>query len=108
MSAWSQVSADPNSTTDRNISQEQKHEPGIGRDIGSGVGTIGAGVATGAGHVAKGTAKGGVDLVTLHPLRAGASVGQGAVIGGKDATVGTAKGTGKIAKGIGKAFKKLL
>jgi hypothetical protein len=49
-----------------------------------------------------------VDLVTLHPLSAGASVGKGAVIGGKDATVGTAKGTGKIAKGIGTAFKKLL
>jgi hypothetical protein len=108
MSAWSQVSSDPNSTTDRNISQEQKHERGIGREIGSGAGTIGTGVAKGAGNLAKGTAKGGVDLVTLHPLSAGASIGKGAVIGSKDATVGTAKGTGKIAKGIGKAFKKLL
>jgi hypothetical protein len=32
MLAWSQVSSDPNLTTDRNISQEQKHEPGIGRE----------------------------------------------------------------------------
>jgi hypothetical protein len=108
MLAWSQVSSDPNLTTDRNISQEQKHEPGVGTEIGSGAGTIGTGVAKGAGNLAKGTAKGGVDLVTLHPLRAGGSVGKGVVIGGKDATVGTAKGTGKIAKGIGKAFKKLL
>jgi hypothetical protein len=57
--------------------------------------------------LAKGTAKGAADLVTLHPLQAGASVGKGAVVAGKDVGVGTAKGTGRIAKGLGKALKKL-
>ena len=50
------------------------------------------------------TAKGAGDLITLHPVQAGASVGKGAVVAGKDVTVGTAKGTGKIAKGVGKAL----
>src|SRR5215469_16630219 len=95
MSAWSQVNLELKSTSNRNISEAPKHEPGIGGEIGSGAGTIGAGVAKGAGNLAKGTAKGGVDLVTLHPLRAGASIGKGAVIRwqGRDSEYG--KGRGK-------------
>jgi hypothetical protein len=48
-----------------------------------------------------------VDLATLHPVNAAASVGKGAVVAGKDVGVGSAKGAGKITRGIGKAFKKL-
>jgi hypothetical protein len=107
MSAWSQASPDPDSTTDHKIAQDQKHEPGPGREIGNGAGTVGLGVAKGAGNLAKGTAKGAANLVTLHPVRAGASVGTGAAIAGKGVAVGTTKGSGKIAKGIGRAFKKL-
>jgi len=107
ISGWGQASPDPDSTTDHKIAQEQKHEPGAGREIGNGAGTVGIGVAKGAGTVAKGTAKGAANLVTLHPVRAGASVGTGAAVAGKDVAVGTAKGSGKIAKGIGRAFKKL-
>jgi hypothetical protein len=88
-------------------SDEPKHEPGPGKQIGSGAGNIGAGAAKGAGNVAKGAGKGAVDLVTLHPVNAAASVGKGAVVGGKNLTVGTVKGTGKIGKGIGRAVKKL-
>jgi len=76
--------------------------------IGSGSADIGKGVAKGAGHVAKGTAAGVVQLATLHPLNAGASVGKGAVSAGKDVGVGTVKGAGKIAKGIGRGIKKIL
>ena len=106
MSALGQSGHDQNATTDQKRA-EHKSEPGPGREIGNGAGTIGTGVAKGTGNLAKGTAKGAVDLVTLHPLQAGASVGKGTVVAGKDVTVGTAKGTGKIAKGIGRAFKKL-
>jgi hypothetical protein len=86
---------------------EPKHEPGAGREIGSGAGDIGTGAAKGAGNLAKGTGKGAVNLVTLHPIDAAASVGKGAASAGKDVSVGTVKGTGKIGKGIGRAFKKL-
>jgi hypothetical protein len=55
----------------------------------------------------KGTAQGAANLITLHPVRAGAFVGTGAAIAGKDVAVGTVKGSGKIAKGIGRAFKKV-
>jgi hypothetical protein len=107
MSAWGQASPDPDSTTDHKIAQEQKHEPGPCREIGNGAGTVGIGVAKGAGNLAKGTGKGAANLVTLHPVRAGASVGTGAAVAGKDVAVGTVKGSGKIAKGIGRGFKKL-
>ena len=75
--------------------------------MGAGAGTIGLGVAKGAGAAAKGTARGAVDLVTLHPINAATSVGKGAATAGKDVTVGTVKGTGKIGKGVGRVFKKL-
>lgn len=84
-----------------------RHEPSPGKQIGSGAGDIGKGTAKGAGHLAKGTGQGAIDLVTLHPINAAGSVGKGAAVAGKDVTVGAAKGTGKIGKGIGRAFKKL-
>ena len=77
-------------------------------EIGSGVGTAAGGVAKGAGSAATGAAKGAVDLVTLHPLDAGAAVGTGAAKAGKDVAVGSVKGVGKIGKGVGHALKKIL
>lgn len=74
-------------------------------DVGSGAADIGKGAGGAAGNVAKGTGKGVVDLVTLHPVNAAGDVGKGAVVGGKDLAVGSAKGTGKIVKGTGKALK---
>jgi len=95
ISGWGQSSAD------------QKHQPGAAREIGSGAGTVGTGAAKGAGDVAKGTGKGAANLVTLHPINAGVSIGEGAATAGKDVTVGTVKGTGKVAKGVGRVFTKL-
>jgi hypothetical protein len=103
-SAWSQSNPDTNQTGQ---SKEQKREPGAGREIGAGAGAIGIGAAKGTGAAAKGTAKGAADLVTLHPIDAGVSVGKGAATAGKDVTVGAAKGTGKVSKGIGRVFRKL-
>ncbi len=94
--AWPQSQAD-----------NQKHDRGPGTEIGSGAGDIGKGAAKGAGNLAKGTGQGALDLVTLHPINAAASLGKGAVVGGKDVAVGAVKGTGKIGKGIGKAVEKL-
>ena len=88
-------------------SDEPQREPGPGREIGSGAGDIGKGAAKGAGNLAKGTGQGALDLVTLHPIDAAASVGKGAVLAGKDVSVGTVKGTGKMGRGIGRAIKKL-
>ena len=85
----------------------KKPEPGAAREIGSGAGTVGVGAAKGAGEAGKGVAKGAGNLVTLHPIRAGESVGKGAAIAGKDVAVGTAKGTGKMVKGVGRAIKHL-
>ncbi len=82
-------------------------EPGPGRQIGSGVGTIGLGAAKGAGHLALGTAKGLGQLLTLHPVGAGVSIVKGAGTAGKDVTVGTVRGTGRIGKGIGRELKKI-
>src|SRR5581483_11289920 len=87
--------------------QHKKSGPGAAADIGGGAGSVGSGAAKGAGNIAKGTAKGAADLVTLHPIDAGASVAGGAVSAGKDVTVGTAKGAGKVTRGVGKVFKKI-
>lgn len=100
--AWAQ--SQPNQPINN---PEPRHHTGAGKDIGSGTGNVGKGAAKGAGNVAKGAGKGAVDLVTLHPVNAAASVGKGAGVAGKDVTVGTVKGTGKIGRGIGKALKKL-
>ena len=105
LSAWSQSGTDQNSAG--SLKREQKHERGAAREIGSGAGNVGVGAAKGAGEIGKGAGKSAADLVTLHPVGAGASVGKGAAKAGKDVTVGTAKGTGKISKGIGRAFKHL-
>ena len=103
LAARSQSGVDPNSAS--RPKQQQKHTRGAAKEIGSGAGSVGVGAAKGAGDVGKGAGKGAVDLVTLHPVEAGASVGKGAAKAGKDVTVGTAKGTGKVTKGIGRAFK---
>jgi hypothetical protein len=105
--AWSQSNPDTPETNPPNQSKEKKHELGAAREMVAGVGAIGVGAAKGTGAAAKGIGKGAVDLVTLHPIDAGASVGKGAVTAGKDVTVGAAKGTGKITKGVGRVFKKL-
>ena len=76
--------------------------------IRSGAGNIGTGAVQGARDLAKGTAKGAVNLATLHPIDAGVSIGKGAGAAGKDVAVGTVKGTGKIGKGVGRAIKKVL
>lgn len=86
---------------------QSQAEPGVAREIGSGAGTVGVGAAKGAGEIAKGTGKAAADLVTLHPIDAGASIGKGAASAGKDVTAGTVRGTGKVAKGVGRAFKHL-
>ena len=93
--------------TEERTAPEKKTTPGSGKEIGSGVANVGTGAAKGAGDLAKGTGKGALSLVTLHPIDAAANVGKGAVSAGKDVSVGTVKGTGKMAKGVGKAFKKL-
>jgi hypothetical protein len=87
--------------------QNTKHHGGAAKEIGSGAGDIGKGTAKGAGHLAAGTGKGALDLVTLHPIDAAASLGKGAGKAGIDAGTGAVKGTGKIGKGIGKAIKHL-
>jgi hypothetical protein len=102
--AWSQSNPDANPN---GKSKEEKHEPGAAREMGAGAGAIGTGAAKGTGAAAKGVGKGAADLVTLHPINAGVSVGKGAATAVKDVTVGTAKGTGKVTKGIGRVFKKL-
>jgi|SRR5579872_3669659 len=85
----------------------QKPERGAAKEVAAGVGTVGLGAAKGAGDLAKGTGKGAVNLVTLHPINAAGSIGKGAASAGKDVTVGTVKGSGKVGKGIGRAFKHL-
>jgi len=87
--------------------RQPQHKPSAGKQIGSGAGDIGIGTAKGAGAAAKGVGKGAVDLVTLHPIDAAASVGGGAVGAGKDVAVGTLKGSGRIARGVGHGLRKL-
>jgi hypothetical protein len=65
-------------------------------EYGSGVGDAGKGAAGGAGNAAKGAGQ----IVTLHPIAGGKSVGKG----GKDVVEGAGKGTGKVVKGTGKIF----
>jgi hypothetical protein len=99
----------PVSGQDSAASQKPAHHEKKGRspggDVASGTGDIGKGAAKGAGNLAVGAGKGAVDLVTLHPIDAAASVGKGGVVAGKDVGVGTVKGTGKIAKGVGRGIK---
>jgi hypothetical protein len=74
LTAWSQSNPETKPT---GPSTEEKREPGAAREIGAGAEAIGTGAAKGVGAVPKGTAKGAVDLVTLHPIDAGVSVGKG-------------------------------
>jgi len=98
----------PDHSSKRTKSRKDKKQRGAAGEIGSGVGSTAGGVAKGAGSAASGVGKGAVDLATLHPIDAGASVGTGAVKAGKDVTVGSVKGAGKVGKGVGKAIKKIL
>jgi hypothetical protein len=75
-----------------------------GREIAGGAGNIGGGAAKRAGHLARGAGNGAVDLVTLHPIDAGVSVGRGAVNAGRDVGVGAARMTHGIGRAIGKVF----
>jgi hypothetical protein len=87
--------------------QQPAAAPGVrsaGGDVGHGSEDIGKGAGGAAGNVAKGTGKGAVDLVTLHPVDAAGNVGKGVGVGAKDAGVGVAKGTGDIAKGTGRGI----
>jgi hypothetical protein len=93
------------SRTDTKATHNQKKGRSAGGEVASGTGDIGKGAAKGAGNLAAGTGKGAVDLVTLHPIDAAASVGKGGASAGKNVAVGTVKGTGKIAKGVGKGIK---
>jgi len=83
----------------------EKKTRSAGGEVASGTGDIGKGAAKGAGSLAAGTGKGAVNLVTLHPIDAAASVGKGGVVAGKDVAVGTTKGSAKIVTGIGKGIK---
>ena len=74
-------------------------------EMASGAGDIGKGAAKGAGSLAAGAGRGAVDLVTLHPIDAAASVGKGGVSAGTHIAVGTTKGTAKILTGVGKGIK---
>jgi hypothetical protein len=101
-------SADTQASAAKSGNKNAKPTPGAGKDIGGGAANVGEGASKGVGDVAKGTAKGAVDLVTLHPIGAATSVADGAASAGKDVAVGTAKGVGKVGRGVGKLFKKVL
>ncbi len=103
VSVWGQQTATQTAPAQTAKPQVQGRSPG--GDIGSGAGDIGKGAAGGVGNVAKGTGKGAVDLVTLHPVNAAGNVGKGAAVGAKDVGVGAVKGTGKVTKGIGRGIK---
>jgi len=99
MCAWAQSQPDGN--------VRRGHGRGAAKEMASGAGDLGLGAAKGAGNLAKGAGRGVVDLATLHPINAAASLGRGAGAAAKDAGVGALKGTAKIGLGVGKAFKKL-
>jgi len=99
------AASDQSSASNPKSVHSQKKGRSPGGDVASGTGDIGKGAAKGAGNLALGAGKGAVDLVTLHPIDAAASVGKGGVVAGKDVGVGTVKGTGKIVKGVGRGIK---
>jgi len=92
--------------------EQQKVEPGPGKEVGKGGEDIGKGAGKGAESLGKGTAGAAGNLVTLHPGHAAADLGKGAGGAGKDVGVGTGKGAAKLgkgsAKGIGKLGKKIV
>jgi hypothetical protein len=91
----------------QSIEKHKGKNRGPGKEAAKGGEDIGKGVGKGAESAGKGTAGAAADLVTLHPIDAGASLGSGAAGAGKDVGVGSAKGTAKIGKGVGSGFKKL-
>jgi len=98
------AASDQSPSANTNAHPQKKHRS-AGGEVASGTGDIGKGAAKGAGNLAAGAGKGAVDLVTLHPIDAAASVGKGGVSAGKNVGVGTVKGTGKIVTGVGKGIK---
>jgi hypothetical protein len=75
VAASAQSSTEQSASGVQNSGKTQKEQPGVGSEMGRGAGDIGSGAAKGAGAAAKGTAAAAGDLVTLHPIKAGASVG---------------------------------
>jgi hypothetical protein len=91
--------------------ENQKAQPGPGKEVGKGSEDIGKGAGKGAESLGKGTAGAAGNLVTLHPGHAATDLGKGGAGAGKDVGVGTGKGAAKIgkgsARGIGKLGKKI-
>src|ERR1700686_3527379 len=91
--------------------ENQKAQPGVGKEVGKGGEDIGKGAGKGAESLGKGTAGAAGNLATLHPGHAAADLGKGAAGAGKEVGVGTGKGAAKIgsgsARGIGKLGKKM-
>jgi hypothetical protein len=104
--AYGQTSSTPPSAPQPDQTQPAAHPEtrSPGGDVGSGAGDLGKGAGGAAGNVGKGVGEGAGDLVTLHPARAGETLGKGVGKGAKDAGVGVGKGTGKIAKGTGRGI----
>ena len=99
--------ADQQATAASQSIKKEGKKRGPGKTAAKGGEDIGKGVGKGAVSAGKGAGGAAVDLATLHPIDAGASLGKGAAGAGKDVGVGSAKGTAKIGKGIGGGFKKL-
>src|SRR6266436_1623622 len=87
--------------------ENQKVQPGPGKEVGKGGEDIGKGAGKGAESLGKGTAGAAGNLVTLHPGHAAADLGKGAAGAGKDVGVGTGKGAAKFGKGSGRGIGKL-
>jgi hypothetical protein len=87
--------------------ENQKAQPGPGKEVAKGGGDIAKGAGKGAESLGKGTAGAAGNLVTLHPGHAAADLGKGAAGAGKDVGVGSGKGAAKIGKGTGKGIGKL-
>ena len=98
---------DENGAAGQSVQKSKKGKSSPGKEIGKGGEDIGKGAGKGAVSMGKGTAGAAGDLVTLHPVDAGASLGKGAAGLGKNVGVGSAKGGVKIGKGVGGGLKKL-
>jgi hypothetical protein len=105
--AYGQQAGDDQQSTAANQSVQKQKKRGPGKETAKGGEDIGKGVGKGAVSAGKGAGGAAVDLATLHPVGAGASLGKGAAGAGKDIGVGSVKGTAKIGKGVGGGFKKL-
>ena len=99
VAAPSRAASDQSSTANPKSGHTQKKGRSPGGDVASGTGDIGKGAAKGAGNLAVGAGKGAVDLVTLHPIDAAASVGKGGVVAGKDVDGRHGQGDGEDRQG---------